>query len=266
MINIPDFLIAPEPRFDPATLTVLKKMLEQTDDRSQVTAALIKKGFPAEITDDLLHTANGFELPTPKIFNQQLIDPDTCQRWLERLAGSETKTSHTVRTDIDSNSTVLSEARITENVDITLVEDELIEVVNQLLVNQCSEFFEVEFAQFQYPQLLKYNIGGKYEGHSDSEYFDIDSQRWVPCLDRDISILCYLDQDYQGGELVFDHLNIKITPQTGMVVAFPSHYVYQHQAMPITKGIKHTLVSWTKIVKPPTHFPVKQTQKMLAVY
>lgn len=82
-------------------------------------------------------------------------------------------------------------------------------------------------------QILKYEGGEEYKAHYDG-------------LNRSVSVLLYLNDNYEGGELEFPFFKVKIKPQKGMMVLFPSNYAYTHIAHPVTKGTKYCLVTWSR--------------------
>lgn len=86
--------------------------------------------------------------------------------------------------------------------------------------------------------VLKYNKGGFYKTHTDDG----------PLTRRTLSIVIFLNDDYEGGELeIFspDEKNSKIIePKMGRIVMFPSNFLYPHKAHPVDKGTKHSIVSW----------------------
>lgn len=84
--------------------------------------------------------------------------------------------------------------------------------------------------------LLRYTGGQQYHAHHDG----------VPSNGRVISAICYLNDNYAGGELEFTNFDIKIKPQAGMLILFPSNFAYQHIAHPVTDGSKYALVTWIK--------------------
>ena len=83
-------------------------------------------------------------------------------------------------------------------------------------------------------QMLKYSEGEQYKAHYDSG----------TRMGRAISCLCYLNNNYEGGELEFPNFKIKIKPEPGMLLLFPSNFAYMHQAHPVTNGTKYTIVTW----------------------
>jgi Rps23 Pro-64 3,4-dihydroxylase Tpa1-like proline 4-hydroxylase len=83
-------------------------------------------------------------------------------------------------------------------------------------------------------QLLKYEPGGYFKTHYDS----------YPAVKRCISVLIYLNDDYDGGEIEFVYFNAKIKPKAGSLILFPSNYPYRHIAHPVTNGTKYAIVTW----------------------
>lgn len=82
--------------------------------------------------------------------------------------------------------------------------------------------------------ILKYQNGQEYKEHYDGG----------TGLGRTISAVCYLNDNYEGGHIEFPNYNIKIKPEPGMLILFPSNYAYRHIAHPVTAGTKYALVTW----------------------
>ena len=85
--------------------------------------------------------------------------------------------------------------------------------------------------------------------HSDSEYWDEGSHTWKRSLDRDYSILIYLNEGFEGGALFFPNFDYRIAPKRGMMIAFPSDHRYLHAAEPLISGKRFAVVSWAKARK-----------------
>ncbi len=97
---------------------------------------------------------------------------------------------------------------------------------------------------FEKPKILRYREGGEYYAHADAYNWQAEEKRWRRVTNRDFSLLIYLNEDFEGGELEFKYLNCKIAPKQGLLVAFPSDWRYAHAALPVTRGVKHTIVSF----------------------
>ncbi len=61
---------------------------------------------------------------------------------------------------------------------------------------------------------------------------------------RSISAIVYLNDDYNGGEIEFINFGIKIKPEPGMLMLFPSNYAYNYITHPVTDGIKYSVVAY----------------------
>jgi len=102
----------------------------------------------------------------------------------------------------------------------------------------------VRVERIEVPQLLRYESGGLYKTHADAEQYEKETRRWYRAVDRDISMLIYLNDNYNGGELHFNALQYTYKPVAGDLVIFPSINVFRHESLPITSGVKYALVSW----------------------
>jgi Rps23 Pro-64 3,4-dihydroxylase Tpa1-like proline 4-hydroxylase len=81
--------------------------------------------------------------------------------------------------------------------------------------------------------LLRYDEGGYLPAHSDH---GVSS--------RNLSTVMYLNDNYEGGEIEFKHSNVRIKPDAGSVIFFPSNFLYVHEVYPITKGSRYSLPHW----------------------
>lgn len=103
-------------------------------------------------------------------------------------------------------------------------------------VNYYVKRYGIEGNLFPEPfSLLRYENSQEYKKHHDG------GSSLVP---RQVSAICYLNNDYEGGELEFPYFKIKIKPEPGMLILFPSNFSYSHIAHPVTKGLKYNLVTW----------------------
>jgi predicted 2-oxoglutarate/Fe(II)-dependent dioxygenase YbiX len=143
--------------------------------------------------------------------------------------------------------------RVTQAVDMTKRTAVIQAMFRKALLEQVAPAYQTRPAMFEPPYVLRYPPGGKYVSHADGEDFDPKTKRWYRIRDRDVSLLIYLNDDYVGGSLRFDHLNYTYIPKAGDLVFFPSNHLFTHQSLPIESGTKWAIVSWA-------NFP--QTQRM----
>jgi len=89
-------------------------------------------------------------------------------------------------------------------------------------------------------KLNRYSTGTHLEKHVDHIHSIFDGQKkGIPTF----SIVGLLNEDFEGGEFVFwdDYV---VPLKTGTVIIFPSNFLYPHKVNKITKGIRHSFVSW----------------------
>lgn len=143
--------------------------------------------------------------------------------------------------------------RITQQVDMSKHQKFINESVRNGLVQHAQRRFG-PMESFEIPYLLRYKIGGRYDKHADAERYDEEARLWYRSADRDVSLLIYLNDDFEGGELNFSRLNYTYRPRAGDVVMFPSGNLFLHQAMEVTRGTKYALVTWAALKATPKLF------------
>ena len=123
------------------------------------------------------------------------------------------------------------------------------QAVAQCFTSMVVPKYNCEFKSYEPVQFLGYPPGGHYKGHNDGEHFNYETRQWEKIMDRDVSFLFYLNDQYGGGELEFYDLGLTIKPKKGMMIAFPSYKDFAHKVHPVTWGHRYTLVSWVATQK-----------------
>jgi predicted 2-oxoglutarate/Fe(II)-dependent dioxygenase YbiX len=82
--------------------------------------------------------------------------------------------------------------------------------------------------------MLRYSGGQEYKAHYDGD----------TATGRALSAIVYLNNNYEGGHVEFTNFGVKIKPEPGMLLLFPSNYAYTHIAHPVTDGTKYAIVTW----------------------
>ena len=137
--------------------------------------------------------------------------------------------------------------RVTGIVEQGALAGRVIELVRRAYACEIEPFYSCKLKSLEAPQVLRYSRGSHYKPHSDSDVINPATGRWRKAQNRDYSLLIYLDEDFEGGELVFPNFNYKLRPEAGMLAAFPSDWRYLHGAMPVLSGVRHAIVSWCAV-------------------
>jgi 2OG-Fe(II) oxygenase superfamily len=98
-----------------------------------------------------------------------------------------------------------------------------------------SEQLEYALEAMKLPN-TKIGINKYSEGQFMGPHVDWNEQNY----DIAYTIVVYLNDDYEGGELYFVNpdIDLKIKPKAGSIVMFPANLPYLHQSCEITKGRK----------------------------
>src|SRR5205807_3842016 len=61
---------------------------------------------------------------------------------------------------------------------------------------------------------------------------------------RDVSAIYYLNDEFDGGEIVFDTQQLMVKPRRGLLLAFPSDAAHVHEVLPVRSGVRYTMPIW----------------------
>ena len=86
--------------------------------------------------------------------------------------------------------------------------------------------------------------GGHHPMHADSEA--AEGEDWKPnhTPQRQYSTLLYLNSEFEGGDLCFPNLGIRIRPTRGLLIGFPSHHGFVHAVEPVRHGRRYSVACW----------------------
>jgi predicted 2-oxoglutarate/Fe(II)-dependent dioxygenase YbiX len=145
--------------------------------------------------------------------------------------------------------------RDTQTVNAGHLMPKIVDLFRSIVKEIINPFYGIEVYQSEIPQLLSYEVGGHYLPHVDSESPWIapnGEMIWKKLVDRDLSIVLYLNDDFEGGDFIFPDLKIRVKPEPGMLVCFPSNHYYKHGVEPVTRGKRYSIVCWAQIKGHPT--------------
>lgn len=172
------------------------------------------------------------------IFAVELYQPSACRSiveqakevdaWKEAKVSEDAKGVFSPATRLEARrASVLAPARRSE------ISREFDEKMESLIKPFVKEVWGVHIRQHAETHFVRYRPGNYYRPHSDTG---------LHRSDRYFTIICYLNDDFEGGETSFPQLNYRVAPCSGKAVIFPATYL--HCAEPVTFGEKYVLVSW----------------------
>ena len=186
-------------------------------------------------------------VPPGILIIKKYLDTAQCQFMVD-YANKQAGEKSTIQSEgvLESGQAVTREstARVTEYVDIGGIDDHVNSLISDIFLLEVQPFYSTEIEWIECPEILRYHEGGYYKPHSDADNWIAAERRWSRGMDRDYSLLLYLNSDFTGGELDFPHFGFRIRPEVGMLVCFPSDHRYLHAAQPTLSGIRYALVGW----------------------
>jgi hypothetical protein len=104
---------------------------------------------------------------------------------------------------------------------------------NLAVQDYCKRFNIYNLRYWEAFNFIKYEPGHHFMEHHDHGF----------SYNCTVSLVAYLNDDFEGGELFFRLQGINYIPKAGDVVLFPSTYMYPHQAKVVHSGTKYSLVT-----------------------
>lgn len=96
--------------------------------------------------------------------------------------------------------------------------------------------------------LLKYQSGQYYKEHTDDATQVIFGANGLPTEDslrkRKITFIVQLNDNFKGGGISFFGDTHRVAVKKGSAILFPSNCLFPHQALPVTEGIRYSLITW----------------------
>jgi prolyl 4-hydroxylase len=93
--------------------------------------------------------------------------------------------------------------------------------------------------------LAALGVGGYHSRHADNCRQN-EQGDWVAnhTPQRDVSAIYYLNDEFEGGEIVFERAQLVVKPRRGLLLAFPSDADHLHEVLPVRGGVRYTMPIW----------------------
>jgi predicted 2-oxoglutarate/Fe(II)-dependent dioxygenase YbiX len=106
----------------------------------------------------------------------------------------------------------------------------------------------LELEESLYPEtvvIAAIGPGGHHIRHADNCQQN-ENGEWVPnhTPNRAVSAIYYLNETFEGGEIVFDRESLAVKPRQGLLLAFPSDGRHVHEVLPVRSGVRYTMPIW----------------------
>lgn len=114
------------------------------------------------------------------------------------------------------------------------IDNKLFNCAGKCIENYNKKFKHADVQEDTGYELLRYKTGGFYSEHTDSF---LQAPRLVSCSFA-------LNDNYKGGEFAFFDKETKYKLSKGDALMFPSTFMYPHEIMPVTEGVRYSIITW----------------------
>jgi predicted 2-oxoglutarate/Fe(II)-dependent dioxygenase YbiX len=161
------------------------------------------------------------------VLNEYKLSPD----WVQAPVSGGTNTAiRNCKTISISQSAILN-----KNLDFRQkLDQELFSCASKTIREYNNRFSQSVIQEDSGYELLEYSEGGFYAEH-------IDSFKARP---RSVSCSFALNDEYTGGEFAFFGGELQVQIPKGTALMFPSNFMYPHQILPVTSGVRYSIVTW----------------------
>lgn len=178
-----------------------------------------------------------------KIYKNSL-SPELCKETVEQLESAEWKLhsfynyAQKRSTSYEKELSVSRSEILSQSIIMKCIWDTLYKHFNEDM--KFADKWFVNWNGFTTVRFNKYDTGTQMKIHCDHIQSVFDGNRkGIPIL----SILGALNDDYEGGDLVFWEKEV-IPLKAGDIMVFPSNFLYPHEVKEVTSGTRYSFVSW----------------------
>lgn len=170
-----------------------------------------------------------------------MIPEDVCKIAVESLSNAQWQT-HSYR---DTNGNYISyDKELSVSWDTIQGRDKIMDIfwqaTNQYITHDLNMHWFTGWSGFTGVRFNKYDVRTQMREHCDHIHDIFDgSIKGIPT----ITVLAGLNNDYEGGDLVFFG-NKKYKLEAGDIMVFPSSFLYPHRVDEVTNGTRYSCVSW----------------------
>jgi len=126
----------------------------------------------------------------------------------------------------------------------------LVDRMRDLLAKTCGEDVATDHGLFLERCADNFVMGRHWDhltGRGDLDFGPNGTR--LPRAFNEFVTLLYFNDNYHGGQISFNKINVTVKPTAGMLVVFPCGHQYQHEVLPVTGGAPRLRMSkfWARV-------------------
>jgi len=128
-------------------------------------------------------------------------------------------------------------------------------IMRKKLLNTVISEYKMKFIQDRPFLYIVHPTGTYIDPHTDildidepdyeNDTYESQIEKYPYLWSGHLSVLGYLNDDYEGGELYFPQFNHVIRPKKNMLILFPGSTHYVHGVSEVTSGTRYTISQWS---------------------
>jgi hypothetical protein len=163
-----------------------------------------------------------------------LSDPDKSYSWQPGYVGyQQSMPEYRDCADFKYKKSDLATDRSEESILLQELWQELYDRKKAAVDHYVGRFRLGDLRYWEAMNFIKYGPGQHFQEHHDHGF----------SYNCTVSLVAYINEDYEGGELYFRLQDLNVKPKAGDLYIFPSNYMYPHRAMPVHSGVKYSIVT-----------------------
>jgi hypothetical protein len=162
------------------------------------------------------------------------LETSNAYNWQEALVGYRQKMpEYRDCVDFKFKKTDLEKDLSKESIELQNLWQDIYDVKLPAVQDYSHHFRVSELRYWEAFNFIKYGPNQHFQEHTDHGFS-------YNCV---VSLVGYVNDDYEGGELYFRLQDLTVKPELGDLYIFPSNYMYPHRAMPVHNGTKYSIVT-----------------------
>ena len=177
---------------------------------------------------------------------KNFLSKDLCKKTISKLNKQENKNTYKKHSFYDANKNINisfeNELKISwvEIPEKQIIQNKLWFAIEQYILKDFKRDWFCSWQGYERIRFNKYDANTTMKKHWDQIHSMFSGEKkGVPIL----SVVGVLNDNYEGGDFIMFE-DTKIELPTGSILIFPSTFMYPHKVTSITKGVRHSFVSW----------------------
>ena len=115
----------------------------------------------------------------------------------------------------------------------------------QEIIFNCVSQYTKKFNRLQIQKISQLDLL-KYEANDFEAGYHFHTDFGYKCTERALSISICLNNEYTGGEFIFDLPSgeFSVPQNIGDAIMFPSNFMFPHQVNKVKKGTRYAVIGW----------------------